>query len=435
MTVRRVVVTGLGIVSPIGCAVDEFWGNLCAGKSGVRRISLFDASSYGTQIAAEVRDFVPPSSVDVRKARRLDRFALFGLAAALDAWKDAGIRNRPQPSRGKGGCSSSPPFQGRAGDGLDPFDAGVIIGSSHGGESTLMAEADRALHPERGPVATLLIPRMLANMASAQVSMALGLRGPNFATSSACATGAHAIGEGAEIIKRGDAQVMVCGAAEACITPLTLAGDDALGALSRWNDRPAQASRPFDISREGFVLGEGAGVLVLEDLERAQARGARIYCELAGYAATADAFHETRPAEDASGAARAMTRALAKAGVAPGEVSAVFAHATGTKAGDLAESRALRQVFGEAGASLPLTAIKSVLGHSLGASGAMQAVAAVKALQTGLLPPTINCQGLDPDCGPLRLSASALSVPMMRVLSNSFGFGGHNGCLVFARPV
>lgn len=411
MTTARVVVTGLGIVSPIGSTVERFWNSLCAGKSGVGRITLFDPSGYGTQVAAEVKDFEPPSSIDARKARRLDRFALFALGAALDAWHDAGLT---------------------MGD-FDPFNVGVVIGSSHGGEGTLMAEAEQALHPERGPVAPMLVPRMLANMASAQVAMALGARGSNFATSSACATGAHAIGEAAEIIRRGDAEVMLCGSAEACITPLTVAGDDALGALSRWNDRPQQASRPFDLKREGFVLGEGAGVLVLEDFERARARSAKVYCELLGYAATSDAYHETRAPDDASGASTAIRRALAKAGLRPEDISAVLAHATGTKAGDVAEGRALQKVLGESLAGIPVTAIKSILGHSLGASGSMQAVAAIKAIQTGVLPPTINCDDFDPACGPLFVSGKAAAGDYARVLSNSFGFGGHNACVVFGR--
>lgn len=407
---RRVAVTGLGVVSPLGCSVDQLWDGLLAGRSGVGPITLFDASAYGVRIAAEVKDFAPPPSLDPRKARRLDRFALFGLSAALDAWQDSGLK----------------------GVNLDPFNAGVIIGSSHGGEGTFVPEVEKALHPDLGAVSPLLILRMLGNMASAQVAMALGLRGPNFATSSACATGAHAIGEAAEIIRRGDTQVMVCGAAEACITPLTVAGDDALGALSRRNDAPGAASRPFDLGRDGFVLGEGAGVLVLEELEAAKARGARIYCELTGYAATSDAFHETRPAEDASGAAWAISRALAKADVRPSALSAIFAHATSTKAGDIAESRALQTVLGEALPSVPVTAIKSMLGHPLGASGAIQAVAAIKALQEGKLPPTINCDGLDPACGPLRILRVPANVRLQHVLSDSFGFGGHNACLVFS---
>jgi 3-oxoacyl-[acyl-carrier-protein] synthase II len=333
------------------------------------------------------------------------------LAAALEAWTDSGLRRED----------------------LDPFEAGVIIGSSHGGEGTLMGEASHVLDPGSGAVNPLLIPRLLGNMAAAQVAIALGLRGPSFATTSACATGAHAIGEAAETIRRGDAMVMLCGAAEACITRLTVAGDDALGALSRRNADPGRASRPFDLRRDGFVLGEGAGVLVLEDFDWATARGARIYGEMTGYGATSDATHETRPAEDASGAARAMLRALAKGGVAPGGLGAVFAHATSTRAGDLAESRALRLVLGDAASRVPVTAVKSMLGHALGAAGAIQAVAAVKALESGVVPPTINCETFDADCGPLCLAQEAVMGPMRHVASNSFGFGGHNVCLVFSR--
>ncbi len=411
MSSRRVAVTGLGAVTPLGNNVDQLWSNLCAGRSGVGPITLFDASPFRTRIAAEARNFLPPPSIDAKKLRRLDRFALFGLAAALEAWADSGLD-----------ISS-----------IDPYHAGVIIGSSHGGESTLAQNVDSALHPEGGKVSPLLIPRMLSNMAAAQVAMALGLHGVNFAVSSACATGAHAIGEAAEIVRRGDAQVMVCGGAEACITRITLAGDEALGALSARNEAPERASRPFDRDRDGFVLGEGSGVLILEDLRHAEERGARIYCELTGYAATSDAAHETRPDEAGVSASRAMAFAMQKARLRPEKVGAVFAHATSTQSGDRAEAAAIRSALGETYRQVPVTAVKSMLGHLLGAAAAVQTVAAVKTLQEQLLPPTINLDSPDPDCALGPVPFEALPISIDSVITNAFGFGGHNVCLALSR--
>ena len=359
MTSGRVAVTGLGVVSPVGTGTGAFWTALCAGRSGVGPITLFDASTFAVRIAGEVKDFEPPSEIERRRARRLDRYAWFGTAAALEAWRDAGI------------------------EGHDPYEAGLVLGSSHGGETSAL-EGAASLGAGSKSASPFLIPRMLGNMAAAQAAMLLDLRGPGFAVASACATGGHAIGEAAEVVRRGDASVMVAGAAEACITPLTLTGDDALGALSRRNDEPERACRPFDRERDGFVLAEGAAALVLEDFEHAQrSRGARVYAELAGYGATTDGLHETRPDPEGAAAARAMSRALQKAGAEPREVSAVFAHAAGTQAGDAAEVRALGVALGEALGGIPVTAIKSMTGHMLGASGAAQAAAAVKAIATG----------------------------------------------------
>ena len=406
---RQVVVTGLGAVTPLGCSAALFWERLCAGESGVGPITLFDAGAFPVRIAGEVRGFTPPAGIDRRRARRLDRYALFGVAAALEAWRDAGIETH------------------------DPFRSGVVLGSSHGGENTLL-QAAAALGPRPGPKASspLVIPRMLGNMAAAQAAMLLDLRGPGFALCSACATGGHALGEAAEIIRRGDAEVMVAGAAEACITPLTLAGDHALGALSRRNAEPRRACRPFDRGRDGFVIAEGAGILVLEEREHARRRGARVHAGLSGYGATTDAVHETRPDPEGAGAARAITRALEKAGVGPAEVGAVFAHAAGTRSGDAAEARALGASLGEALGAVPVTAVKSMTGHMFAASGAAQAVAAVKAVEAGAVPPTINCE--DVDGTGLRVCGEVLRRPLARVLSNSFGFGGHNAALLFSAP-
>ena len=407
---RQVVVTGLGAVTPLGSSVARFWDRLCAGQSGVGPITLFDASAFPVRIAGEVTGFTPPAEIDRRRARRLDRYALFGVAAALQAWRDSGIEAH------------------------DPFQSGVVLGSSHGGENTAL-QAAAALGPRPRPKAAspLVIPRMLSNMAAAQAAMLLDLGGPGFALSSACATGGHALGEAAEIIRRGDAEVMVAGAAEACITPLTLAGDHALGALSRRNAEPQRACRPFDRDRDGFVLAEGAGILVLEEREHARRRGARIYAELSGYGATTDGMHETRPDPEGAAAARAITRALQKSGARPREVSAVFAHAAGTRSGDAAEARALGASLGEALAAIPVTAVKSMTGHMFAASGAIQAVAAVKAIESGAVPPTINCDcihGMRIAC----VCGEVLRRPLARVLSNSFGFGGHNAALLFSTP-
>lgn len=408
---RRVVVTGLGAVTPLGPTVASFWDNLCAGHSGVTPIERFDTSALRVHIAAQIHDLELPPPIGEQQARRMDRFALFALIAALEAWRDA--------------CLSRHQF--------DPYDIGVIIGSSHGGEEALWAGAADLIRGDLHKISPRLIPRMLGNMAAAQVAILLGLRGPNFAIGSACATGAHAIGEAAEVIRRGDAVAMLCGAAEACITPLTLAGDQAAGALSTCNDDPSKASRPFDAQRDGFVLGEGAAVLVLEGYEHACSRGAHIYAELVGYASTADALHETRPDSSGAPGAWAIRRALAKAAITPGQIDGIFAHATGTLLGDRAEAHAFRQVFGETLRSIPVTAIKGALGHLLAASGAAQAIAVAKALQMQLLPPTLNLEQIDPDC-PLNLVRhGAKSTRLDTLLSTSFGFGGHNVALVFRR--
>ena len=405
---RGVVVTGLGAVTPLGSGAARFWDRLCAGRSGVGPITLFDAGAFPVRIAGEVAGFSPPPEIDRKRLRRLDRYALFGVAAALQAWRDAGVEDH------------------------DPWQAGIVLGSSHGGESTAL-QAAAALGPRPSPKAAspLVIPRMLNNMAAAQAAMLLDLRGPGFALASACATGGHALGEASEIIRRGDAEVMVAGAAEACITPLTLAGDHALGALSRRNAEPHRACRPFDRGRDGFVLAEGGAALVLEEREHARRRGARTYAELAGYGATTDGVHETRPDPTGAAAARAITRALAKSGTGPREVDAVFAHAAGTRAGDAAEARALGASLGGDLGGIPVTAVKSMTGHMFAASGAAQAVAAVKAIEAGAVPPTINCDCIDVT-GIARVPGEVLRKPLSRVLSNSFGFGGHNAALLFS---
>ena len=401
----RVVVTGLGVVSPLGSGLDKFWRSLCEGRSAAGPITLSDASEFSVRIAAEVTDFDLPVEVDRRRERRLDRYAQFGIGAALEAWDDAGISDH------------------------DAYSTGLVIGSSHGGETSSIEATGQGSKP----VSPFLIPRMLNNMAAAQIAMLLGLKGTSFAVATACATGAHAVGEAMEVIRRGDAKVMLAGAAEACITPLTLVGDDALGALSKRNDDPAKACRPFDRMRDGFVLGEGAAVLVLEDMEHAIARKAQVYAEVTGYGATTDATHETHPDPSGEPAARAIGRALEKARVKPSELSAIFAHATGTQLGDAAELKALGAALGAAAGGIPVTAIKGSTGHMLGASGAAQAVAAVKSIDSQIVPPTLNCDDLTDmpiDC----VRGEPRSCRILHVLSNSFGFGGHNACIIFSHP-
>jgi beta-ketoacyl-acyl-carrier-protein synthase II len=407
---RRVVVTGLGAVTPFGLGVDALWAGLLAGVSAVGPVTRFAADGMRTRIAAEVPELPLPEGIDARDAKRMDRFTLLALTAAQEAWGEAGL----------------------SADALDPYAAGAVIGSSHGGEETVVAGV-RTLMSE-GPVrlSPWLISRMLGNMAAAQVAIHYGLHGPSFAVASACATGAHAIGEAAEIIRRGDVQVMLAGASDACITSLTLAGDAASGALSARNDDPARASRPFDAERDGFVVGEGAGVLVLERLDHALARGARPLAELAGYGTTADAVHATAPAEDGEGMVRAILLALEDARLAPQDIDYVNAHGTGTPLNDGVETLVLKRVLGERAYDVPVSSIKSMLGHLLGAGGAVEAVTCVRALLTGRVPPTINLVNPDPACDLDYVPEGARRLADLEVvLSNALGFGGHNCALLF----
>lgn len=413
----RVVVTGIGLLTPLGQNTEESWYHLCRGESGVDTIQLFDASTYQTQIAAEVCKFAIPSSLEGPRLKRLARFALFALIASLEAWQHAGLE----------------------GIALDPYRAGVVIGSSHGGEECLIDGLKHILAGEPQLVSPRMITRMLSNMAVAQVAQQFQLHGPGYALNSACATGAQAIGEAAEIIRRGDATVMLCGGAEACITPLTLVGDQVVRALSTRNDEPQRACRPFDRTRDGFVLGEGAGILVLEDYEHARARGATLYAEIAGYGNTTDALHEARPHPEGLHLAQAIRQACDKAcltGMDEGStnIDAIFAHATGTIRGDIAELTALRTAFGnERIANTPIVALKAALGHALGAAGAIQTALAVKALHTQTLPPTLNVEHVDPLCAPLRILHHTTPYPLHCILSNAAGFGGHNVALLIRR--
>ncbi len=410
---RRVVVTGLGCVTPVGCGAEAAWSALVAGTSGVAPIESFDASGFPVRIAAAVKEPLDLGDLPPKEARRLDRFALFALAAAREALADAS---------------------------LDPLSAaveseriGVAIGSGIGGLATLIDNHRSFLDGGPRRVSPFMIPMTISNIASGYVSIRHGLRGPNLCHVSACATGAHAIGESLRAIERGDADVMLAGGSEAPLIPLAVAGFAAMRALSVRNDEPARASRPFDLDRDGFVMGEGAGVLVLEALDVALARGARVHAEVRGYAATADATHPASPAEDGSGARRCMELALADAGVAHADVDYVNAHATSTPAGDEVEALAIRSVFGGHTHRLPVSSTKSATGHLLGAAGAVEAIFCVRALETGMVPPTLNLDRPDPACALDHVAHKARPADLRVALSNSFGFGGTNAALVLER--
>lgn len=408
---RRVVVTGCGCLSPVGNNVTETWQSLLAGRSGVDWITLFDASQHKTRFAAEVKGFDGAALFGSREARRMDRFTQFALAAALEAFAQAELES----------------------NGLDRDRVGVVIGSGIGGISTLLAQVEemRARGPER--VSPFLIPMMIADSAPASIAIRLGLRGPNMALATACASGANAIGEAAEMIRRGVADVMLAGGAEASIVSVAIAALNVMGALSTRNEAPQQASRPFDRERDGFVMGEGAGMLVLESLEHAQARGARILAELSGYGTSNDAYHISAPAENGAGAALSMRWALEDAGLRPEQIDYINAHGTSTPLNDKSETQAIKAVFGETAYSIPISSTKSMTGHLLGASGALEAVICVQVLQEQILPPTINYEHADPECDLDYVPNRSRRHTVRHVMSNSFGFGGHNATLIFSQ--
>jgi len=411
---RRVVVTGMGMITALGNDVASTWEGLVAGRSGVGPVTAFDPSRLDVRFAAEVKGFDPSSILDRKEIRRTDRYIQFALWAAYHAREQAGL-----PARLEGELAER---------------TGVIIGSGLGGVNTLFDNV--LLMGRRGPdrISPFFVPMGIGNVGAGQVAIATGATGPNFATVSACATGGHAIGEAWETIRRGDADVMLAGGVEAGIHEATLGGFASMKALSTRNEDPAAASRPFDKGRDGFVIGEGCGVLVLESLEHAQARGATPLAELVGYGATADASHITLPAPGGIGAVRAARRALDKAGIDPSEVDHVNAHATSTPEGDKAELAAIRTIFGDHAGNVAVTANKSMLGHTLGAAGAVEAIVTVQALRNGVVPPTINLDDADDAAAGLDLTPKVARERHMRVaLSNSFGFGGQNTALVFRR--
>ena len=410
MSKRRVVVTGLGIVSPVGSTVSSAWENIISGKSGITRITRFDASSFASQIAGEVKDFDIHQYLSVKEARRMDVFIHYGMAAAIQAVKDAGIDDISH---------------------LDAEKIGVNIGSGIGG-LPMIENTDTAYHAG-GPrkISPFFIPSTIINMIAGNLSIMYGYKGPNIAIVTACTTATHSIGNSARMIEYGDADVMVCGGAESCVTPLAIGGFAAAKALSGNNDNPETASRPWDVDRDGFVLGEGAGVLVLEELEHAKRRGAKIYAELAGFGMSADAFHMTAPCDDGEGAARCMTNALKNAGINTTEVDYINAHGTSTPLGDIAETIALKRCFGEHSKKLAVSSTKSMTGHLLGAAGGVEAVFSVLAIHQHIAPPTINLVNQDPQCDLDFIPNTARDMNIKVALSNSFGFGGTNGTLVF----
>jgi len=406
---RRVVITGLGIVSALGNDVDTFWSRLVAGQCGIEKITSFDPSAFATQIAGQVRNFDPtPAFPSPKEIRRADRYSQFGVYAGWQALRDSGLD-----------CHQ-----------VNRDEIGVFIGSGIGGLETVTEQHKILL--EKGPnrVSPFMIPMLISNMASGMVSMYYDLRGPNFATCSACATANHALGEAWRTIKMGDAKVMLAGGAEATVVPIGIGGFCAMKAMSTRNDDPKRASRPFDKERDGFVMGEGAGVLVLEDLENAKARGARIYCELAGYGNTADAYHLTAPPPGGEGAARCMRMALRNAGLNPEDISYINAHGTSTPQGDIAETEAIKTVFGDFASKVAVSSTKGATGHMLGAAGAVEMIVCSKAIQTDTVPPTINYEFPDPACDLDYVPNTARQLTVTAVINNSFGFGGHNASLI-----
>lgn len=408
---KRVVVTGLGCVSPVGNSVEETWQALLAGKSGADEITQFDASQHKTKFAAEVKGFDGVALFGVREARKMDRFTQFAMAATLEALEQANYSidesNRDQ--------------------------TGVLIGSGIGGINTMLEQAE--VMRERGPdrISPFLIPMMIADSAAGMIAIRLGARGPNMALATACASGSNAIGEAAEIIRRGTVDVMIAGASEASIVALAMGGMNVMGALSTRNDDPQKASRPFDRDRDGFLMGEGAGILLLESMEHALARSASILCELTGYGTSDDAYHVSAPAENGAGAALSMQYALDSAEFKPEDIGYINAHGTSTPLNDKSETAAIKTVFGEQAYSIPISSTKSMTGHLLGASGALEAIVCTKIFQENILPATINYETPDPDCDLDYVPNQNRTATPDHIMSNSFGFGGHNATLILSR--
>lgn len=406
---KRVVVTGMGTVSPLGNDLPTTWANIIEGKSGIAPITKFDATDYRSKIAAEVKNFDPGDYFDRQEVRRLDPFVQFGLVAAREAI-----------------ASSDIIFE-------DPLAerTAVIIGSGIGGITTIIEQAD--VLRERGPrrISPFLIPMILPETAASMVSIEFGLKGPNMAMTSACATSANTVGEAYEMIRRGDADAAVCGGTEAGVVPISVSGFDAMRALSTRNDAPERASRPFDRDRDGFVVGEGAGILVLETLEHAMERRATIHAELVGYASNDDAYHITAPQEDGEGAAACMRQAMDAANLAPQDIDYINAHGTSTPLNDVTETRAIKRVLGERAYEIPVSSTKSMTGHLLGATGAIEAIFCAKTLTEGIVPPTMNLDNPDPECDLDYVPYEPRQIKVRTAMTNSFGFGGHNVCLIF----
>jgi 3-oxoacyl-[acyl-carrier-protein] synthase II len=407
---NRVVITGLGVVTSLGRDLETFWSNLTAGKSGVSMIENFDVTEYPTRIAAEVKNFNLDEYVEKKESRRMDRFVQFAVAASIEALKDANLNVKED---------------------TDPERVGVYVGSGIGGLTTW--EEQHRILLEKGPkrVSPFFIPMMIANMASGQISMITGAKGPNSTAVTACATGTHSIGDSFKKIQYGDADVMICGGAEATISPTGVAGFCALRAMSTRNDDPHKASRPFDVDRDGFVMGEGSGILILESLEHAQKRGARIYAEVIGYGMSGDAFHMTEP--DPDGAARCMSKAIKDAGIAPEDISYINAHGTSTPVGDRSETTAIKKALGDSAYKVAVSSTKSMTGHLLGAAGGVEAVICGLTIKNGLIPPTINLVNQDPECDLDYVPNQARPANVEVAMSNSFGFGGHNATIIMKK--
>ena len=413
MNSRRVVVTGIGAVSSIGNSVDAMWESLLAGKSGIGPVTKFDASAYRTRIAGEVRDLDVSKYMTEKEARRLDDFCLYAIAAGDEAMKDAGLG-----------------IDLRDGSLADPNRVGVCVGSGIGGMRTMEEQCMKLLQQGPSKVSPFLIPMMIIDMASGSLSMRYGAKGPNHAVVSACSTASHSIGESYWMVKRGDADIMITGGAEASVSRLGFAGFCSMKALSQRNDEPTKASRPFDKDRDGFVMSEGAGILILEEYEHAKARGAKIYAEVIGYGATGDAYHITSPAPGGEGGARALTMALKNAGLNPEDVDYINAHGTSTSLNDKFETAAIKTAFGEYAYKLAMSSTKGCMGHSLGAAGGLETIVCIKTLQTGVIPPTINYETPDPECDLDCTPNTPRERKVDVALNTNLGFGGHNAVII-----
>lgn len=409
---RRVVITGVGAVTPLGQEKNQIWSALCEGKSGIKPLTLFDTSAFDVHFGGEISDFDPAKWFEIKEARRLDRFAQFAVVAAIHAIEDAGLQL----------------------EGFDRTRIGVVIGSGMGG--LLELEAQHSILINKGPsrISPFMVPKLMVNAAPAQVAIRFGMKGPNYALVTACTTGVNAIGEAVRIIQRGDADIMVTGSSEAVITPLGLGGFSSMKALSTRNNAPQKASRPFDKDRDGFVISEGSGVVVVEDFEMARKRGAYIYAEILGYGLNADAYHIAAPEPDGDGAIRCMRSSLKDAQCNPEEIDYINAHATSTPIGDNIEMKAVKKVFGLHAPKIPISSTKSMLGHQLGASGSVEVIICALVIKNGTIPPTINYETPDPDCDGLDFVPNvARERKVKKSLSNSFGFGGHNASIILGQ--
>ncbi len=409
---RRVVITGLGAVTSLSCKVDDLWQRMLRGESGIRKLSLFDTEKFKVKFGGEISNWAPTEEyVSAKDVRRIDRFTQFALIAGIDAVRQSGLDFSKE----------------------EPFNCGVILGSGIGGLHEIEEQLERLLTKGPDRVSAFLIPKMMVNAASGHLSIVYGLRGPNTAVATACASAANAMGDAFHTIRRGDADVMITGGSEAAITPMSIAGFSNMRALSERNDAPEKASRPFDKDRDGFVLSEGAGILIFEELEHAKKRGAKILAEVLGYGASGDGGHITQPDENGAGAAKAMQRALTDAKLNPSDIGYINAHGTSTPLGDAAETRAIKSIFGEHAKKVSVSSTKSQIGHLLGASGGVELVFAVLALRDSMIPPTINLDSPDPECDLDYTPNQPRERRLGAAISNSFGFGGHNACLAIGQ--